>query len=677
VRGPPCAQSINAATHSVFARSNMQSSHSPPSSPLVRSTSGLRRVSAIGAPSLQSQPPGQHNGILASAPSACLADSLRGPSSSSSFRETSGRGIQTAGSKSSGGGIDFSKAVSGAVLESRFQAFTLPQRLVSSRLGLGVTAAVMFAVGLVDVYRALGTLGSPACAPLCLPHARLPFVLSEMIASACCLLALLLTLHSGLTRCALNSAALGYLLAGLSIALASASFDEIFAARLSTSLMLLFYALIGNVSGMRFLHVLPVCVLTFCAYGARILAGRGYFGDSNRALWHLGAVLTYRSEYWNAPQPMLPLGGAAFEGVDWIFWIGAAITGSLSASYSQESYERRRYVLVQRLTYETEKFDAFLYKMLPPTVVAQMKQGFHVADEFDDVFILASDIVGFTKLSAASNPSEVMTLLSQLFSKFDEISESMGVYKALTIGDAYIAVTGIFSRTGGDEDDDELMSTSEGRARRRQQNARAIVGFAMAMIKTIKTIEVPPGAPGPLNMRIGIHVGQITGGVIGTKRLRYDIWGASFLAATALESNGIPGEVCVSEQVVRHLGGAYDYEKHEEIQLKSSLKDGSTSVQAYRLVNKETVDTPADQRSAQQLPVEPPPDCMPAADPLSAATDHSKPVVTSSASGDASSTPMIPGSSSKLPPLANKGGDVGSCSRGEEGSSATRRQESK
>ena len=62
--------------------------------------------------------------------------------------------------------------------------------------------------------------------------------------------------------------------------------------------------------------------------------------------------------------------------------------GSLSAGYANEAYERRRFVLVERLRYEMEKIDLVLYRMLPPTVVAQMKQGFQVADEFDDVFIL-------------------------------------------------------------------------------------------------------------------------------------------------------------------------------------------------------------------------------------------------------------------------------------------------
>jgi len=55
-----------------------------------------------------------------------------------------------------------------------------------------------------------------------------------------------------------------------------------------------------------------------------------------------------------------------------------------------------------------------------------------VADEFEDVFILASDVVNFTKMSAASQPKDVVRVLSQLFSAFDTMSEAMGVYKVQT-----------------------------------------------------------------------------------------------------------------------------------------------------------------------------------------------------------------------------------------------------
>ena len=422
---------------------------------------------------------------------------------------------------------------------------------------------------------------------------RLPLVLGELGAALACVGALALT-HS-IGRASTTEGAvveLSYVLAGVSIAVASAAFDAAFSTKVSTSCMLLFYALLGNVAGLRFLRVLHVCVATLAIYVLRLAAAKAALGAPALSLWH--SLLQRDAASSGAagsagPRPILPP-GEPLDGYEWLFWLCAAVVGSLSSGYWNESYERRRYVLVERLKDETRKTDAFLYRMLPLTVVAQMKQGFHVADEFEDVFILASDIVGFTKLSANAKPSEVMKLLSDLFSKFDHLSETAGVYKVLTIGDAYIACTGIFNGANGDpqdEEEDDLTSTSEGRARRRKQNARAIVAFAMGMIDTLTTIQAPEGTTEPLNMRIGIHMGHLTAGVIGTKRLRYDVWGPAYLAATALESNGIPGAVCVSEQVLRHLDGAgYDWEMHTRIPLKAALKDGTTEVDSFQLKRK-------------------------------------------------------------------------------------------
>lgn len=86
-----------------------------------------------------------------------------------------------------------------------------------------------------------------------------------------------------------------------------------------------------------------------------------------------------------------------------------------------------------------------------------------------------------------------------------------------------------------------------------------------------------------LEMRIGIHVGPLTAGVIGTKRLRYDIWGTALNTAVQLESSGLPNEVCVSEDVLRYLDGAFRFHKHQRIKLKAALKDGSDQIDSFRL----------------------------------------------------------------------------------------------
>merc|ERR1712182_117725 len=105
----------------------------------------------------------------------------------------------------------------------------------------------------------------------------------------------------------------------------------------------------------------------------------------------------------------------------------------------------------------------------------------------------------------------------------------MGVYKVMTIGDAYIAVTGMI---------DEKDAVSEGStgeripaARKRQNQAVTIVNFALAMIEEISKVAPPNDRCAPLNMRIGLHVGRVVAGVIGTKKLRYDIWGTDVLTA--------------------------------------------------------------------------------------------------------------------------------------------------
>ena len=103
-----------------------------------------------------------------------------------------------------------------------------------------------------------------------------------------------------------------------------------------------------------------------------------------------------------------------------------------------------------------------------------------------------------------------MALLSQLFSKFDEISESMGVYKVQTIGDAYIAVTGMVQPTRDSDlgEDDATVSTLSFR----QNDAVALAKFALAMLKEIAKVEVPNDRCAPLNMRIGLHVGRVVHG---------------------------------------------------------------------------------------------------------------------------------------------------------------------
>ena len=155
-----------------------------------------------------------------------------------------------------------------------------------------------------------------------------------------------------------------------------------------------------------------------------------------------------------------------------------------------------------------------------------------------------------------------------------------------TIGDAYIAVTGMVEPHRNYDAEESALPT----ARRQKNNAVALASFALAMLEEIANVEVPPGVP-PLNMRIGLHVGRVVAGVVGTKKYRYDIWGKDVMTALLMESHGVPGEVCVSEALLKYLDGDFEVMRnplHEVIELPhAKAADGHEgTINSYQLVRR-------------------------------------------------------------------------------------------
>ena len=90
-------------------------------------------------------------------------------------------------------------------------------------------------------------------------------------------------------------------------------------------------------------------------------------------------------------------------------------------------------------------------------------------------------------------------------------------------------------------------------------------------------------------MRIGLHVGRVVAGVIGTKKFRYDIWGKDVMTAVLMESSGVPGEVCCSESMLKYLEGAFTFTPNSlnpTVELKHSKQpDGSLqTIDSFQIV---------------------------------------------------------------------------------------------
>jgi len=202
---------------------------------------------------------------------------------------------------------------------------------------------------------------------------------------------------------------------------------------------------------------------------------------------------------------------------------------------------------VARIARERARSDALLLNVLPAKIADRLKRGeTTIADRFDGVTVLFSDIVGFTPLSAKLSAAELVKLLDEIFSRFDAIADRFGLEKIKTIGDAYMAVAGV----------PEPCADHAARA----------AGAALAMRDSLD--ELARERDVPVAMRIGLHSGEVVAGVIGRRKFAYDLWGDTVNTASRMESHGAPGRVHVSEATKALLENEFDLEDRGVVTVK-------------------------------------------------------------------------------------------------------------
>jgi class 3 adenylate cyclase len=156
-----------------------------------------------------------------------------------------------------------------------------------------------------------------------------------------------------------------------------------------------------------------------------------------------------------------------------------------------------------------------------------------IADLFPETTILFADIVGFTAWSSVREPSQVFILLETLFRSFDEIARKRRVFKVETVGDCYVAVTGLPDP--------------------RKDHAVVMARFANdcmnRMQSLVKRLEVTLGPDtGDLTMRMGIHSGPVTAGVLRGERSRFQLFGDAMNTAARMEHTGLRDKIQVSQE---------------------------------------------------------------------------------------------------------------------------------
>jgi CheY-like chemotaxis protein len=180
--------------------------------------------------------------------------------------------------------------------------------------------------------------------------------------------------------------------------------------------------------------------------------------------------------------------------------------------------EKRQMTQIQE---EKEHVERLLNSLFPRFAVEELKATNRIRPmRFERVAILFSDLVNYTRYSEGHRPEDVLADLHQLFVSLEEITDAYGIEKISAMGDEYMAVAGLDGGT-----------------------AKAVLSCVEA---GQRMIEVARTLPTKFDMRIGVNVGDVVGGIVGQRRFHYSVWGDAVNVASRMQSNGIIGAVNLS-----------------------------------------------------------------------------------------------------------------------------------
>ncbi len=246
------------------------------------------------------------------------------------------------------------------------------------------------------------------------------------------------------------------------------------------------------------------------------------------------------------------------------FWvaIGAALVLMVTLIIWHKIRKMRRYQIeleqkVEERTHDlklaNEKVESLLLNILPKPIADELTEHPErtIAKEYPNATVLFTDIVGFTKMSGGMEAEEVVAMLNRMISMFDERAKREGIEKIKTIGDAYMAATGLTERP----------STA---------GALRMVRFAAGLMHDVE--EFNKNSPIKIQIRCGINTGKLVAGVIGKSKFIYDIWGDTVNVASRMESTGLPMRIHVTEITHAQTAKVVKYRHIAEVEVKGKGK---------------------------------------------------------------------------------------------------------
>ena len=197
-----------------------------------------------------------------------------------------------------------------------------------------------------------------------------------------------------------------------------------------------------------------------------------------------------------------------------------------------------------------------------------------IADLFPEATIIFADLVGFTAWSSARQPSEVFTLLETLYRAFDEVARMRRIFKVETVGDCYVAVAGLYVLYAfvvshcnvsivfaGDVAHISFKLPNSHRPEARKDHAVVMARFARdCLYKMSCLLPVLEERLGPetseLGLRVGLHSGPVTAGVLRGDKARFQLFGDTVNTTARIETTGAKNCIHVSQETASLLSNA-------------------------------------------------------------------------------------------------------------------------
>jgi class 3 adenylate cyclase len=244
------------------------------------------------------------------------------------------------------------------------------------------------------------------------------------------------------------------------------------------------------------------------------------------------------------------------------FFLGANVLG-IFTSYTLERYSRREFLQKYTIQEQRDQSDKLLFSILPARIAEQLKLGQEtIAEEFSSASVLFADIVDFTPISANFEPREVVDMLNELFSGFDQLVDKYSVEKIQVAGDGYMLAAGVPTP--------------------RKNHAVVLAQLALEMLDYVKRQNFLGGRH-PIEIRIGLNSGPLMGGVIGRKKFVYALWGDMVNTASRMESHGAKGKIQITRATYELVKDQFICEYIGEIDVK-----GKGRLEAWYLLRAKT-----------------------------------------------------------------------------------------